>query len=414
MSKRKEPELGAAADAAADTAGAPPPRLGDHSAYMPEPMLPLADVRIKVKGGVALPVHASALVLNCGALARSSELFVGASAERPAALSSPFDQYAEADVARFLRCIYTAADSAAHGGDAALPAVVHLAHALDAAPVLAAAQRHYFVDLTREGVTTMPEVCEAFELAALCGWDDVRAALEFNLVGGLQVPLGNLATQAQRALSDAAAFKFAGALVDDCPPELVKRVVGALAATCRRMHSLAPEAAYDSALDPAAVAAASTLADGAAVELDGRFVAATFVPDFSDARPAIHSAFESHGLGWELELEPNGAPGEAGGRPRIALKLTRGWPKKVRYEVGFLDHRGGPPYDLGVEEDVFVESGDSWSFVFNELAPVVFRLPERGLVEHGLAAPFVRILEVGDATPEEAAAAEAVVAAEGL
>jgi hypothetical protein len=45
------------------------------------------------------------LVLNCGALARSSELFAGASAERPAALSAPFDEYAKADVARFLKCI---------------------------------------------------------------------------------------------------------------------------------------------------------------------------------------------------------------------------------------------------------------------------------------------------------------------
>jgi hypothetical protein len=55
---------------------------------MPEPLLPLADVRIKVKSGGVLPAHASALVLNCGALARSSELFADATSKAPAALSA--------------------------------------------------------------------------------------------------------------------------------------------------------------------------------------------------------------------------------------------------------------------------------------------------------------------------------------
>ena len=76
MSKREEP---------AEAAAGPPPRLGDHSSCMPEPLLPLADVRIKVKGGVVLPAHASALVLNCGVLARSSELFAGATSNAPVA-----------------------------------------------------------------------------------------------------------------------------------------------------------------------------------------------------------------------------------------------------------------------------------------------------------------------------------------
>jgi hypothetical protein len=122
MSKRKEPE----GERALGAAGAPPPpaRLGDHSSYMPEPLLPLADVRIKVKGGSTLPAHTMTLVLNCGALARSSELFVGASGERPAALSAPFDKYAEADVARFLKCIYAVAGAALLAKDAAQPAVV--------------------------------------------------------------------------------------------------------------------------------------------------------------------------------------------------------------------------------------------------------------------------------------------------
>jgi hypothetical protein len=39
-----------------------------------------------------LPAHAATLVQHCGTLARLSELFVGASPERPAALSAPFDE----------------------------------------------------------------------------------------------------------------------------------------------------------------------------------------------------------------------------------------------------------------------------------------------------------------------------------
>ena len=106
MGKRKEPERGAEAGAAAaPAAAAPPSRLGDHSSYMPEPLRPLADVRLKLKGGATLLAHSVKLVEACGALARSSELFAGASAERPAALSAPFDEYEEADVKRFLKCI---------------------------------------------------------------------------------------------------------------------------------------------------------------------------------------------------------------------------------------------------------------------------------------------------------------------
>jgi hypothetical protein len=70
MSKRREPEDELAHAAAG--APSPPPRLGDHSSYVAEPLLPLADVRLKVKGGTALPAHALKLVETCGTLARSS------------------------------------------------------------------------------------------------------------------------------------------------------------------------------------------------------------------------------------------------------------------------------------------------------------------------------------------------------
>ena len=218
-----------AAEGAVPAAAGAPPRLGDHSPYMPEPMLPLADVRVEVKSGAVLPAHASALVLNCGVLARSSELFVGASAARPAALSAPFNEYVEADVARFLRCIYTAAAAPA-AEDVAQPAVVRLAHALDAAAVLAAARRHMAEKIRP---SSPPEQLAAgFELAGLRGWTDVGAQTMAAITEGLQTPLGDAETPTQLVLSDAEAFGFANALIESSS-ELAVLAFGTLAANFR-------------------------------------------------------------------------------------------------------------------------------------------------------------------------------------
>ncbi len=253
MGKRKEPKGERAPAAPAQPP--PPPRLGDHSAYMPEPLLPLADDHIKVKEGSTLPAHNMTLVLYCGAPARSSELFVGASSERPAALSAPFDEHAEADVARFLKCLYSSANSTTRGEDAALPAVVRLAHALNAAPVLVAAQRRW-VKHVRRGAPVI-KIAEAATLATLCGWEDVRAKGPASLFHWLQAPLGAAATPAQQALNDVDAFDYASDVIDDCPPDLAARAFGTLAATFWRLHAKASAAARDSALSPAAAAAAA-------------------------------------------------------------------------------------------------------------------------------------------------------------
>ena len=340
MSKRKEPEGEHAP--AAPGAPPPPPRLGDHSSYMPEPLLPLADVHIKVKEGSTLPAHTLKLAETCGALARSSELFAGASAERPVALSSPFDEYAEADVARFLKCIYTATGNALSAEDATLPTVVRLAHALDAAPVLAAARRR-LVEQVRTNARAS-EIVEAAKLAALCSWEDVRTESAAALVDRLQQPLGEADTPVQQALSDVDAFWFARALIELCPPELAARAVGTLAANFRWLRAAAPAAARDSALSPAeAAVAALAAADNAAIEVDGRFAAALDVPAFSDDRPDDGSAFNSLGLDWELVLMANGEMGAADGRPRLGLELRGGWPKKVGSAASSIDKRNTNP-----------------------------------------------------------------------
>ena len=334
MSKRKEPEDERAP--AAVGAPPPPPRLGDPSSSMAEPLLPLADVRIKVQGGILLPAHASTLVQNCGALARSSELFADATSKAPSALSAPFDECAEADVARFLKCIYTSVGAALPAADAARPAVVRLAHALDAAPVLAAARRA-FVELVQSGATVL-EIAEAAELAALCGWEDVRAETEAVLVDGLQTPLGAAATPAQQVLSDVNAFDFARDLIDSCAPALAKRVVGTLAANFRRLHAKASAGARASALDPPAVAAAVLASvNKVALEVDGRFAASMDVPDFNDERPGFWAPFKSHGLEWSLILMPNGSQGNTDGRPCVGLELRSGWPKKVKSATSLID-----------------------------------------------------------------------------
>jgi hypothetical protein len=327
MSKRKEPEGAAPADA---VAGPPtPPRLGDHSSYMAEPLLPLDYVHIKVAGGRVLPAHAMKLVETCAALARSSELFVSASPARPAALSAPFDEYAEADVARFLLCIYDSAKLAARGEDAARPAVVRLAHALDAAPVLAAARRHMLAEL--QGSSTLTEVCSAAELASLFGWGDVRTESVSALVDGLQTLLGAAtATPAQQALSDIDAFDVAHKVIEKCVPELATHVFGTLAANFRRLHAKASAAARDSALSPAEAAAAALVsANGTALEVDGRFMDLMSVPDLSSDITMIRTASKSHGLDWELILEPNGGDGDDG-HPCVGVGLLGDWPKKAR------------------------------------------------------------------------------------
>ena len=326
MSKRKEPEDERAPAAAGEPP--PPPRLGDHSSYMAEPLLPLADVRHKVKGGSTLLAHAMKLVETCGALARSSELFADATSKAPVALSSPFDEYAEADVARFFKCVYNCADAAASDADATLPAVVRLAHALDATPVLAAAQRRALAQL--QGGASVPEIAAAVELAALCGWEDVRVKSEATLVHLLQTPPCGTATPEQQALSDVNAFDDASDVIDNCPPELAKVAFGTLAANFRRLHAKASAAVRNSALSPAtAAAAALASAERAAIEVGGRFVAALDAPDFSDERPLLGAGFKSHGLEWRLILEPNGDD-DSDGSPCVGARTATTTPTGAR------------------------------------------------------------------------------------
>ncbi len=234
-------------------------------------------------------------------------------------------EYTEADVARFLKRIYTSADVAMRGEDAALPAVVRLAHALDAAPVLAAAQCHTLAGVWES--TSITKIVEAAELAALCGWDDVRTESVFALLDDLQAQLGAAATPAQQALNDVEAFNQADALFDACTPQLAQRVVGTLAANFRRQLAQASAAARAAALHSPAAAAAADLAsaDSAAIEADGRFLFLTPVPPFSANRLIIDAAFKSHGLDWKLALEPNGRGG-GGKQPCVGFSLVRGWP----------------------------------------------------------------------------------------
>ena len=66
---------------------------------------------------------------------------------------------------------------------------------------------------------TVPEIAEAAELAALCGWENVRAEGSAALVKGLQEPLGAAAPPAQQALSDVYDFNYARDVVNNCAPD---------------------------------------------------------------------------------------------------------------------------------------------------------------------------------------------------
>ena len=406
MSKRKDPEGEAPAGAPA-VSGAAPPRLGDHSAYMPEALLSLADVHIKVRGGSALPAHALKLVESCGVLTRSPELFSEATSKAPVALSAPFDEYAEADVARFLKCIYNPADATARGEDVARPAVVRLAHALDAAPVLAAARFRLVQVLGR---ATVAKVAETEELAALCGWDDVRAETVKALVAKLQAPSGAHAATLP-LLSDVEAIALARSMMDDLPAELAASAFGTLAANMRRVQRV--QALHGALLSPDLEQAALVAARGGAFEIDGRFAAVMKVPGFTKARPTLAAAFKSRGLEWEVVMHPNGTRGDAKGCPAITLALLGGWPKKVRYSFGFIDPCGGRRSSAswecrGFTEYVFTAKFRAEWTTWPDLTPASFRAD---YVYCGLALPFVRIVEVSDPTPAEVAAAEAENAA---
>ena len=60
--------------------------------------------------------------------------------------------------------------------------------------------------------------------------------------------------------------------------------------------------------------------------------------------------------------------------------------------------------EISVDEHVFTEKCPGMAFS-SGLTPAAFRDPAAGWVAFGLAAPFARILEVSDPTPEELAAA---------
>ena len=82
----------------------------------------------------------------------------------------------------------------------------------------------------------------------------------------------------------------------------------------------------------------------------------------------------------------------------------------MRYQIGFINLKGAPLFECTPSEIVVVKNMHYYIFL-RWMLPAVFRDPAAGWVVRGLAAPFIRILEVSDPTPEEAAAEEAEAAA---
>ncbi len=103
---------------------------------------------------------------------------------------------------------------------------------------------------------------------------------------------------------------------------------------------------------------------------------------------------------------PNDLPDEANGLPRVCVRLARGWPKMVRYDAGFVNLREAPWREYPVGDALFTEADPFWTHrhLSDALTPARFRDPRAGWVARGVAAPFVRILEVRDPTAEDLAA----------
>ena len=77
----------------------------------------------------------------------------------------------------------------------------------------------------------------------------------------------------------------------------------------------------------------------------------------------------------------------------------------MRYQLGFVNLTAAAELEIPVNESVFTEIVHTWHQVVGDLTLADFRNPDAGWVVHGVAAPFVRILEVSNATPEEEEAA---------
>jgi hypothetical protein len=79
----------------------------------------------------------------------------------------------------------------------------------------------------------------------------------------------------------------------------------------------------------------------------------------------------------------------------------------VRYQLGLVNLAAAPLRENRVVEDVLIESHPLRFEGVGDVTPAGFCDPAAGWVARRCAAPFVRILEVRDATPEEATAAAA-------
>ena len=383
---------------------APVLELGDHAAYMPEQLLTLADVRIKVKGGRALPAHATHLVQHCGVLAHTPELFAGGTAAAPTVLSAPFSEYEEDEVACFLKCCYPP-PAGVDGAAAAIPAVVRLAHALDAAAVLEVARVRYPSEITRlQGAVPMDRLNATAELAVTCGWEFVASAVPHVIARELVASSGPLLNDATRAGSDKLAFDGAQRVIDCCHPHVAAAVFGAVAADARRARAACLAHGLDLGpreLHTGDVRCALESRAERCIDLGGRFL----LPfrDSGGLEDVVAGEFSQLGRRWKLEVGYNEDDLDGNIHICVCLSLADGPPQWVRCELGLVDL---------FAEGERLEAGEVEGVCSKEIAVILEVMDEgdfhaldaRWLCgDRGLAS--VRILEVRDATAEELRAA---------
>jgi hypothetical protein len=75
--------------------------MADAPLYMPEGMMGLADVHIKLRDGTLLPTHKHLLATSVGALPGDVPGMLEATPSAPLVLSRPFDDFEKADVVDF-------------------------------------------------------------------------------------------------------------------------------------------------------------------------------------------------------------------------------------------------------------------------------------------------------------------------
>jgi hypothetical protein len=374
--------------------------FGDAAAYMSEAdlaILDLATLHIRVRGARLLRVHRSTLARSCRSLADIVELLERATKDAPVTLATPFGDYEEVDVVRFLRFVYATAGEPVPA-DLITPEVLRLAHTLRCDPLLSYAKKY----LT--GTVHMSSIADAariVDMAGICQWPDLDLAATDRMVHVMTQPIGNMNTPFLRRASDMVAERHAESFMKRCTPSTAQRLIYMLAADARRTRMGQPRATRDPPASVQSFEVQKVLEDGLTVN---DVVIAIDVPSSPRGVDVLRQNdvfcnFRSQGIDWRLRL----MEGNVVAKPQMSLEIANEEHNQafVEFDLGLLnyvtgeikvaDHMPGL-FRLVYGEGVPIFSFDIDNFSFDRQS--VF-------ISGGIALAVVRFFRVLDADPDD-------------